>query len=359
MVDDKLGRRAFFLLLLALAPTTAMGQEAKATKPALPQTGKDEAIVVATVENLKITKADVLNLLRQYPPIAPDREAEAYQAIVDALLNRALLQFFLDREKVAVTDAQIDQEIDKFRQQLKESERSLNDALSDMGLTLAEFRQQMTLGVRWNKYVQSKTNDQALRDYFQKNIDLFTGAQVKASHILIKIDPDASEDAKVQAKQKLVDLKKQISDKKMTFAEAANKYSEDDGNRETPDGGNLDYFTKRGQYIDAFCDAAFALNVGEISDPVETEYGYHLILVTDRKKGQELTYDTEGVKPAIQERYGPELQQQSIDSVRKTAKIEIKPMTEGFFPATPKPNITPVPAAGAGATKGATPPAQP
>jgi peptidyl-prolyl cis-trans isomerase C len=274
------------------------------------------------------------------------------------MVNRALLAKFLDAQSVAVGEPEIDAELDKIRKDLKERQQGdLASFLTQMQVSPETFREQLRLGLRWTKYLASQGSDQALRDYFQKKYDLFAGTQVKASHILIKVPTDASEDARQAARQKLLDIKKEIADGKIAFAEAANKYSEDDSNRTTPDGGNLDYFALRGNLIDSFCDAAFALKPNEVSDPVETELGYHLILVTDRAKGQEVKY--EDIKANVEQIFGSELQSKVVEDTRKASKITLQPMPADFFPKAPA--TTPAPASSVPSSvkgDGASPPGQ-
>ena len=98
--------------------------------------------------------------------------------------------------------------------------------------------------------------------------------------------------------------------------------------------------------IEAFSAAAFAQKKGVVSDPVETEYGYHLILVTDRKEGNPVNPATllKTVKENILNQYGFDLQSQIVADAKKTAKIDIKPQPADILPPA---TITPPPAQGA------------
>ena len=102
--------------------------------------------------------------------------------------------------------------------------------------------------------------------------------KVKVSHILIRVDKDATADKVDAAKAKIDDLKKQI-DNGADFAEVAKKSSEDTGSADQ--GGSLDAFTQ-GEMVQEFADAAFATPVGKISDPVRTEFGWHIIKVENK-----------------------------------------------------------------------------
>src|SRR5262249_19778150 len=154
------------------------------------------------------------------------------------------------------------------------------------------------------------------------NKDLFSGTQVKVSHILLMTEPKATSAEKETVKQKLADIKKDIANNKISFAEAANKFSQDPANSEKA-GGDLGYFTRNSGLIEEFADAAFAAPKGTITDPIETAYGYHLIQVTDRKEGK--PFDFEQIKPYVKQQYAVELMKNVLEAERKSAKIDIKP----------------------------------
>ncbi|MCB0272832.1 MAG: peptidylprolyl isomerase [Bdellovibrionales bacterium] len=124
-----------------------------------------------------------------------------------------------------------------------------------------------------------KVNDQKAQDYYEKNkasID-----RVRASHILIKADPENKEE-RAKAKNKIEGIRKEILNGQITFEEAAKKYSEDGTSQS---GGDLGYFG-RGRMVQAFENTAFSMEqIHDISNPVETEFGYHLIMLTDRQTG--------------------------------------------------------------------------
>ncbi|RUL88779.1 peptidylprolyl isomerase [Tautonia sociabilis] len=301
--------------------------------------------VVASFEGGTITRSEVLDFLSQYT-IAPDRRAEAYEQAVNVLINQKLLARFLEREKVVVTAADLDARVAAIAQELQQSgQGSLNSMLAELGMTETELREQLMMDQRWSKYVATKGDEATLRAYFEKNKDLFTGTAVKASHILAAVDPEATDEQKEAARQKLVELKRKITAGELDFAVAADQFSEDPSNQEAPDGGNIGYFNRRGQVVEPFAEAAFALEVDEVSDPVETQYGYHLIKVTDRRDGQEVAFDQ--IKDAVRAAFGEDLQQQIIEKARAEANIEIKPMPDDFFPVAPAtlPGSLPSPAA--------------
>jgi parvulin-like peptidyl-prolyl isomerase len=271
-----------------------------------------------------------------------------YRDAVDSLINTKLLTIFLNRQKITVPPAKIDEELARLEQQLKADGRDLAPALLEDNTALDTVRKELENRIRWSDYVKSKATDAELKRYVSANRDLFYGTQVRASHILLKVDPEAPAVEKEKIKLKLQAIKGQIDANTVTFAQAANKYSEDPANSGGA-GGDLDYFTLSSGFIPEFTDVAFKLKKGSVSEPFETPYGYHLIQVTDRKEGRPV--DFEQNKPYILNAYAGELQKNLLTAERKRAKIEIKPLPKDLFPSA-------APAAPA-TTKGAGPATKP
>ena len=136
------------------------------------------------------------------------------------------------------------------------------------------------------------------------------------------------------AKKKLVDIKQQVATGKLTFAEAANKFSEDEGNAEKV-GGDLGLFFRKGQFIEPFAAAAFGLKKGEMSEVVESPFGLHLIQTTDRKLGKPVNPTDPAVRNAALDAFAQERQEQLVMAAKKTAKIDIKPLPTDLFPPAP------------------------
>lgn len=121
--------------------------------------------------------------------------------------------------------------------------------------------------------------DQELAAYLEEHRDQYdTPEQVHARHILIRVSENASEAEIAQAKKQIEEIKAELEGG-ADFAELAKKYSQDPGS------GDLGWFT-RGQMVQELEDAAFALEPGQISDPVRTPLGFHLIKVEEKKPAQ-------------------------------------------------------------------------
>ncbi|MBY0463384.1 MAG: SurA N-terminal domain-containing protein [Burkholderiales bacterium] len=138
-------------------------------------------------------------------------------------------------------------------------------------------------------------SDADVKSYFDQNLARYsTKEERRASHILINAATSAPAAEKAAAKAKATELLAQVKGSTGKFAELAKKHSQDPGS--APNGGDLSFFQK-GAMVKPFEDAAFALKKGEVSDLVESEFGYHIILLTDVRPA--VVRPMEQVKPDI------------------------------------------------------------
>jgi len=320
---------SFALAAVAQTPKPATATKAQAA-PKAKAAGGDPAL--ATVNGEPIRRSEILRLLRNFT-IPAGSEQKAYDGAVDLLVNTKLLALFLKDQRIEVAPAEVEQVVSQYEKNAQENKSSLTAELANSNLTPEEFRDEIARTLQWKKYVQRLGTEAELRKYAETNKDHFGRAMVRASHILIRVEPNASEEDKQKAREKALAIKKEIESGKLSFADAANKYSEDPGNQQTPSGGDLDFFPRKGLFIDAFTAAAFGMKKGEISDPIDTVYGVHLIQVTDRRDSQPVDFDKR--RDEILEEYASELQSKIVDQERAKAKVEIQPMPAGLIPTAP------------------------
>ncbi len=167
-------------------------------------------------------------------------------------------------------------------------------------------------------------SDAELKSYYDANPDEFkTPQMIKARHILVKVDSAASEDDKKKAREKAEMYLKKISDGE-DFAKLASEASDDLGSKAK--GGDLGFFS-RGRMVKPFEDAAFSLNPGEVSGLVETQFGFHIIKVEEKKDSTVEAFD------AVKEQLRQKMQQdrvrkevtEFIDKAMQDSKAEIFP----------------------------------
>jgi peptidyl-prolyl cis-trans isomerase C len=342
------------------APPTGPGASdpAAGRGPAIPGLNDVLATITVGTQTEKVTKGELIEILSRYAIPDDDRET-LYRQGIDNKVNTKLLLMYLGRQKVAVAREKVDEEMEKLEQKLKSEGQSLATVLLQTNTSMDVVRKQIEERARWQEFLRTKATDAELRKYVANHRDLFRGTQIRASHILLKLEPNASVADKEKVKEKLAGIKKEIEGGTISFAAAANKYSDDPANAGGA-GGDLDYFSLNTGLIEEFTDVAFKLKKGMISDPVETPFGFHLIQVTDRKEGKEP--DFEQNKPYIYNAYATDLQKEVVAAEKKMAKIDIKPMPKDLFPPAPTTapggealptTATPVPAGEAAKAEGA------
>ena len=156
-----------------------------------------------------------------------------------------------------------------------------------------------------------RVNEDDLRTYYKENLTrLAAKEERRASHILINAAKDTPAADRDQAKARAQELLAQVRKSPASFAEVAKKSSQDSGS--APAGGDLNFFG-RGAMVKPFEDAVFAMKKGEISDVVESDFGYHIILLTDIKTPRQPSF--EELRPSLE----AELKQQQAQ--RKFAEV--------------------------------------
>ena len=139
-------------------------------------------------------------------------------------------------------------------------------------------------------------SDADLKAYYDQNAARLSGTEERrASHILIASPKTAPESERQKAKAKAVELLALVKQTPDAFADVARKNSQDPGS--APNGGDLDFFTRESM-VKPFSDAAFAMKKGDVSDVVESEFGYHIIKLTDVKAPKQRSFDE--MKPELE-----------------------------------------------------------
>jgi peptidyl-prolyl cis-trans isomerase C len=255
-----------------------------------------------------------------------DQQKEFEKQAINQLVSAELL--YQAGQKLEIKD--IDKQIDaKFAQGKAKfaNEQDFAKAIKDLDMdekVLKDYtRRDLYISNFIEKTIAPKvavTEDDA-RKFYDQNADKFTKPEtVKASHILLGVDQKASAEEKKTAREKAEKLRKELAGG-ADFAKLAKENSTCPSSKQ---GGDLGSFGK-GQMVPAFEKAAFALKPDEISDVVETQFGYHIIKLTEKHPAEKV--DFKEAKPRIDEF----LKNQKIGvavndyltEARKTAKIEL------------------------------------
>ena len=175
-------------------------------------------------------------------------------------------------------------------------------------------------------------NEQDLKAYYEQNLQrLSSKEERRASHILITAAKDAPEADKKVARAKAEELLKAVKAKPASFADVARKNSQDPGS--AVKGGDLDFFG-RGAMVKAFEDAAFSMKKSDISDIVESEFGYHIIQLTDIKAPKAQSF--EAMRPTLEADLKKQQAQRKYAELAETFSNTVYEQSDSLKPVAEK-----------------------
>jgi len=208
------------------------------------------------------------------------------KSIIDGLILEQLVDQKVKELKIQIAKEDVDAAIDEIMTKNNITLDQIKEKLSKSGIALEVFRKQLERTIGLEKVLEAEmkaagespeATETEAKKFYDDNPKRFSSPeQVRASHILIK-PAQKDEAAKAAAKKKIADLLKRARGGE-DFAELAKQYSEDIASK--PKGG--EYVFPRGQMVKPFDEAAFSLEVGQISDIVETTFGYHIIKLSEK-----------------------------------------------------------------------------
>ena len=319
------------LLLTAMAQDNSNGIDLSKTEDLFsapmqpnPLTNDPEAVVVR-VNDMEIKRGEIIELVNltmqriggQVPPQQlPQLQQQMYTRVKNDLINAKLIENAVQTSDIQVSEADIEAEITTIRDSLPEG-KTLEELLAVQENTLAELksdiRNQLASRTLFEQQVVGvpEANEVDAQTFYDENPSNFqTPEQVTASHILIATSDDESEDPKAT----LEEIRASIIAGETSFAEAAAAHSSCPS---SANGGSLGTFGK-GQMVPEFEIAAFTQEVGEVGDIVETQFGCHIIQVSERTEEGTIAFQT--AKDQIIEFLTNQSKQQVISSYIETLR---------------------------------------
>lgn len=217
---------------------------------------------------------------------------ELKKMVLESMIDNVLMYQIAKENGYAPSEEELDEELRKTKERFDNTE-AYQQALNQQGMSEADLRDELAVQMTKYKFEQdkfgaeTKVEPSEVKEFYENNPEQFEQPeQVRASHILIKVPEDATEEDKQAAREKLMDAKERIENGE-EFSEVAREVSEGPSNER---GGDLDYFG-RGQMVPEFEEAVFNMEVGQLSDIVKTSFGYHLIKKTDAKEAADVPFE--------------------------------------------------------------------
>jgi foldase protein PrsA len=223
--------------------------------------------VVASVNGETITKDELYD----------EMVKQGGQQTLDSIIMNRIIDMEAKKHNIEISEEDVEKEIDKAAEQYGGRE-IFEQMMAMYGYKIEDMKDDMRLNLKVKALVGPSISilEEEMKEYFEANKEDFNiEEQVKARHILTETEEKA-----IEVKEKL--------DAGGDFAEIAKEYSIDDGTKEK--GGDLG-FVKRGKTVKEFEEAVFSMDIGTISDPVKTTYGYHIIKVEEKQEAQEASYE--------------------------------------------------------------------
>jgi peptidyl-prolyl cis-trans isomerase C len=209
--------------------------------------------------------------------------------------------------------------MDELREAVKKANKTMDDYYKDSGQDEAGVRAGILSVLQWDAIARARISDAEVKRYYDENKDFFDQVTVHASHIMLKVAANAPETEKQAAREKLLAIRAHVVAGKLDFAEAAKRYSQC---VTAPEGGDLGMFPRKMVVDENIAKAAFALPVNGVSDVVQSDYGLHLIKVTERKAdGPPSEFGK--IKDTVREFCTEELRMSVMAQQRKTAEVKI------------------------------------
>lgn len=302
-----------FLLVMNIDKIFPAGEE--------PAVVEAEEGVLAYVNSVPITsemvQAEIAKLPAFYQQMDP---SQLQDAIVEELISRELLMQDAEAKGITVEDEEVDEYINDFLEQSEMTMEELEAQLIQGGTTLEETKEQVKQSLLLNKLVEqelsTEVSEEDIEAYFNENKDSLT--EMRASHILVCWEGKTActqertqEEAEVVVEEILGKL-----DAGEDFAELAVEYSDGPS---ASNGGDLGWFGI-GQMVPEFEEATLELNVGEISDGVETDFGLHIVMLIEKKDS--LDDFREDIEETLSKQSLQEDLIEYVNALREAATIE-------------------------------------
>jgi peptidyl-prolyl cis-trans isomerase C len=320
---------------------------------------------VATVNGVAIMLSEfqknaepILEQFRKATPAAdqtPERTAEIKKRVLDQMIDDRLLVQEAKTKAIRVSQLEVDDGVKKVRGRFS-SEAEFSQEMQKEGMNNEEFRKHIQDQLATIKLIDQEvkakvpppgddeikalydTLDALVKDKpipgshtaseleelkaLSKAVERRFGERARARHILIRVAPNASKDDRAAALKKIKDIQARLK-KGEDFADLAGKYSDDPGSKER--GGDLGYFS-RGDMVPAFDKAAFALDVGQTSDIVETDFGYHIIQLQEKKAAGKMSLDEikDDLREYLFQQRGAKRFESYVKDLRSKADLKVK-----------------------------------
>lgn len=276
----------------------------------------EQQVVIATVNGARITNGDLAFAARQFGTSDTELPSDN-RKLIDRLVDRQLIREFLANRMIEPAPEELELQIAKAERAIKKRGEDPKTLLQQLGYTPDRLKSELGLTLAWQSYVRKTVTPEQLKEYFHSHKIELDGTQLRASQIFLKVTHPSDQTEVARQVARMSEIRQSVLDKKLTFSEAAKKFSESPSREQ---GGDIGLFGWRGKLPPSVSKAAFGLQLDEISEPIVSPFGVHLIQITERHPGD---FSLEDVRSVILDRLSQKMWAETVQTRRETAKIEI------------------------------------
>ena len=255
----------------------------------------------------------------------PIRERLSAEAL-DRLVRQQLALTELARRGEACTQQQLELAVSRFSEELKRQGKSLDDFCRERRIPLSAQERAMRWQLTWDAYLAKTLTDESLQRYFEAHGRDFDGTRLRVAQIFLTIPEGDANDSR--ARQQAEDIRGRIAAKSLSFADAARKYSQAPSGAT---GGDIGWISRREPMPEAFSRAAYQLQQGELSPPVTSSLGIHLIQCLEIEPGSRTWQD---VRDELASVVRSDIFDRLVDAAQGKSRIQFSGVVPHFRPGT-------------------------
>lgn len=242
-----------------------------------------------------------------------DADAGQLRQLEDQAIERELIRQFLTERNVVAPPELVELRYHELERYVRKNGSEPEEVLSRLGLSIAQVKQELALSAAWETYIEQVVTIEQLRKDFEAHRAEYDGTRVRVRQIFRKA---TTPEARTAAEAALKAIQAQIAAGGTTFADAAQQHSEAPSRAA---GGDVGWIVGIGQLPPTVSRAALALPLNEVSAPIVSPFGVHLVQVTERQPGQ---LSLEDVRPQLLERIAAERWRETVAQRRSLVRIE-------------------------------------
>jgi len=277
-----------------------------------------------------------LVIRRLYPATKPagEQRMQVEATVLEQLVDEALLRAELANQIVMVADGEIQAGIDRLRGQLAPRGITLEAFLAESGRDESVLREQIRLEAALDKFIRPRMTGDKVGEFFEQHRREFDGTRLRVSHVVLRPDIIDAEGVERQVAQ-AESIRRDILQGRMSLDEAARRFSAGPSRHQ---GGDIGWITRTGPMVEAFTQPVFALAKGDVSKPIVTPFGVHLVKVTDMEPGR---IGLDAVRPGLEKMMAAQLVRDLLTKARASTRVTYAPGVAHFDPATPADGMEP------------------